>query len=201
VLAVGLRAPHSARVLDADTIRALLHLEAHPLEGGFFAETWRARQSVDAAALDGGDAGERATGTAIYYLLTPETVSSMHRLRWDEVFHFYLGDPVEMLLLPPGGPGRRVTLGTDLATGARPQVVVPAGVWQGARLAAGGRVALLGTTMAPGFDPADFDIGDPEALAREWPDLAEAIRARALVRGPGRPLPPAGPAGLARQPD
>lgn len=176
---------HPARVLDADAIRALLRLEAHPLEGGFFAETWRSAHGVDAAALDGGSPARRAAGTAIYYLLTPGTVSSMHRLRWDEVFHFYLGDPVEMLLLPPGAAGRIVTLGADLAAGARPQVIVPAGVWQGSRLAAGGRVALLGTTMAPGFDPADFEIGDPESLAREWPAFADAIRARALVRRPG----------------
>lgn len=171
-------------MLDADAIRALLRLEAHPLEGGFFAETWRSAHGVDAGALDGGVSAPRAVGTAIYYLLTPGTVSSMHRLRWDEVFHFYLGDPVEMLLLAPGAPGRLVTLGGDLAGGARPQVIVPAGVWQGSRLAPGGRVALLGTTMAPGFDPADFEIADPESLAGRWPDFAEAIRARALVRGP-----------------
>ena len=181
----GSRRPlHPARVLDADTIRALLRLEAHPLEGGFFAETWRSAHRVDAGTLDGGAAAARAAGTAIYYLLTPGTVSSMHRLRWDEVFHFYLGDPVEMLLLAPGEPGRMVTLGSDLANGARPQVVVPAGIWQGSRLAPGGRVALLGTTMAPGFDRADFEIGDPESLAARWPDVAAAIRARALVRGP-----------------
>ena len=177
-------ARHPARVLDADAIRALLRLEAHPLEGGFFAETWRSAHGLDAATLDGGPPARRAAGTAIYYLLTPGTVSSMHRLRWDEVFHFYLGDPVEMLLLAPGGPGRLVTLGNDLARGARPQVIVPAGVWQGSRLADGGRVALLGTTMAPGFDPADFEIGDPESLAGAWPEFAAAVRARALVRRP-----------------
>ena len=157
----------------------MLRLQAHPLEGGFFVETWRASHAVSAATLDGGAAGARSLGTAIYYLLTPGTVSSMHRLRWDEVFHFYLGDPVEMLLLPPVGRGRMVKLGADLAAGMRPQIVVPAGTWQGSRLAAGGKVALLGTTMAPGFDPADFEIGETETLVREWPDFRAAILERA----------------------
>jgi predicted cupin superfamily sugar epimerase len=171
-------------VLTADEIRALLRLEAHPLEGGLFAETWRARESLDVAALrpaaPAGAGGSRAAGTSIYYLLTAGTFSAMHRLRWDEVFHFYLGDPVELLLLEPGGPGRIATLGVDLRSGMRPQVVVPAGSWQGARLAPGGRVALLGTTMAPGFDPADFEIGVREPLAAAWPRWREAIVARTV---------------------
>jgi len=167
-------------MIDADEIRRLLGLEAHPLEGGFFAETWRSRSEIPAAVL--GVPAPRAIGTAIYYLLTPETCSSMHRLRWDEVFHFYLGDPVEMLLLGPGPEGRIVTLGTDLRAGQRPQVVVPAHVWQGARLAAGGRVGLLGTTMAPGFDPADFETGDAAHLSSGWPEFAGAIEARRPTR-------------------
>ena len=85
-------------MLDAGEIRALLSLEAHPLEGGFFAETWRAKQT---------HAG-RPLGTAIYYLLTPETFSAMHRLPWDEVFHFYLGDPVEMPASSGDGKARPV---------------------------------------------------------------------------------------------
>ena len=175
-------ARHPAAVLTAEEIRALLRLEAHPLEGGLFAETWRARESLDVASLRAGApavaAGVRAAGTAIYYLLTAGAFSAMHRLRWDEVFHFYLGDPVELLVLEPGGPGRIATLGVDLRSGMRPQVVVPAGAWQGARLAAGGRVALLGTTMAPGFDPADFEIGERETLAAAWPRWREPIERR-----------------------
>ncbi len=170
-------------MLTAEEIRALLGLEAHPLEGGFFAETWRARESLDLASLRSGApatgaAGARAAGTAIYYLLTPDAFSAMHRLPWDEIFHFYLGDPVEMLVLEPGGPGRLATLGTDLRAGMRPQVVIPAGAWQGSRLAPGGRVALLGTTMAPGFDAADFETGDRAILAGSWPRWREAIERR-----------------------
>jgi predicted cupin superfamily sugar epimerase len=82
--------------------------------------------------------------------LTPDTFSALHRLASDEVFHFYLGDPVEMLQVWPDGSHRVVLIGTDLAAGERPQVVVPRGIWQGARLRPGGRFALLGTTVAPG---------------------------------------------------
>jgi predicted cupin superfamily sugar epimerase len=159
-------------MLTAEEIRALVRLEAHPLEGGFFVETWRSRERAATGR------GERSVGTAIYYLLTSATRSSMHRLPWDEVFHFYLGDPVEILLLEPGRAGRVVTLGADLAAGQRPQVVVPAGVWQGSVLSTGGRVALLGTTMAPGFDSGDFESGSRAALVREWPQHGAAIRAR-----------------------
>ncbi len=163
--------------MTAEEIIALLGLTPHPREGGFFREIYRADERVAAAALPARYGGPRALGTAIYYLLTPHTLSPMHRLLSDEVFHFYLGDPVEMLLLEPGAAGRTVILGTDLAAGMRPQVVVPRGVWQGARLVAGGTLALLGTTVAPGFDYADYEDGERDALIATWPEQAELIRA------------------------
>lgn len=161
--------------MTADELKRLLGLVPHQREGGFFVETYRAHEIVPAAFLEPGLAGERALATAIYYLLTPETFSALHRLRSDEVFHFYLGDPVEMLQLLPGGEGRVHVLGTDLVAGMRPQVVVPRDVWQGTRLLAGGRLALLGTTVAPGFDPADYESGEREALLAAYPDFGERI--------------------------
>jgi len=161
-------------MLSPEQIISLLDLKPHPLEGGFFAETYRSASP----APD----GHRSLATAIYYLLRPGQVSAMHRLASDEIFHFYAGDPVELLLLFAHGDARRVTLGNDLEAGHRPQVVVPAGAWQGSAIAAGGKVALLGTTVSPGFTPADFELGDIEALARDWPTVADAIRARALRR-------------------
>jgi predicted cupin superfamily sugar epimerase len=92
----------------------------------------------------------------------------------DEVFHFYLGDPVSMLQLWPDGTGRIVILGPDVRAGQSPQLVVPAGVWQGSWLASGAW-ALLGTTMAPGFDFADYEAGDRLALTRAYPAFAEII--------------------------
>ncbi len=103
----------------------------------------------------------------------------MHRLPTDELFHFYLGDPVEHLHLFPNGTGRVVRIGPDLLAGERPQVLAPRGVWQGARLAPGGShgYALLGTTVAPGFDFADYEGGRREELIASYPAFRELIEA------------------------
>jgi predicted cupin superfamily sugar epimerase len=125
--------------------------------------------------------GMRAQGTAIYYLLEAGTFSEMHVLASDEIFHFYFGDPVEMLQLHEDGRGSAVfTLGGDLSAGQNVQLVVPAGVWQGTRLVEGGKVALLGCTVTPGFDFADYRGGSYAELAAKWP--AEAERIRKLTR-------------------
>ncbi len=166
--------------MTVDELKRLLRLEPLPGEGGCFAETYRARESLPAGALGPGWPGPRSLATAIYYLLTPETFSALHRLRADEIFHFYFGDAVEMLQLMPDGSGRTVRLGTDLAAGMRPQVVVPKDVWQGSRLVPGGAFALLGTTVSPGFDPADYETGSREALLAAYPAFRE--RNAALTR-------------------
>lgn len=163
-------------MLTPEEIIGRLGLRPLVREGGFFAETYRSCEQLAPAALPSRYAGARALATAIYYLLTPESCSRLHRLASDEIFHFYLGDPVEMLQLDPDGSGRRFTLGSDLRTGMMPQVCVPCGVWQGSRLRAGGRLALLGTTVAPGFDSADFEAGDRDTLLAAYPDYASAIR-------------------------
>jgi len=165
--------------LDAEEIRELLGLVPLPGEGGHYRETYRAPLVIPAAALPPSYGAPRAVSTAIYYLLAPSTFSVLHRLRGDEVFHFYLGDPVELLQLHPGGGGEVTELGTDLVAGMRPQAVVPGGTWQGLRLRPGGRVALLGTTMAPGFEFADFEPGRRGALTQEFPAFAGLIAALA----------------------
>jgi predicted cupin superfamily sugar epimerase len=104
----------------------------------------------------------------------------MHLLASDEIFHFYLGDPVEMLQLHPRKRSALFTLGPDLAAGQHVQLVVPAGVWQGTRLMGGGKVALLGCTVTPGFDFADYRSGTYAELAAKWP--SEAGRIRTLTR-------------------
>lgn len=160
------------RIIDA------LGLKPHPLEGGWFAETYRCDEGLEAAAVDGRYGGPRTCSTAIYYLLTHDTFSEMHRLRSDEIFHHYLGDAVEILLLHPDGSGECLLLGTDFTKGERPQVVVPRGVWQGARLLRPAGYALLGTTVAPGFEVEDYESGNREDLCRDWPAFAEKIEAR-----------------------
>lgn len=162
--------------LDAKTVAERLGLEPLPGEGGYYRETWRSAESPE--ALPERYSGRRPFGTAIYFLLTdaPEGFSAWHRLATDEVYHFYLGDPVELCLLRPGAQSERLTLGHDLVAGQHVQVVAPRGVWQASRLVARGRWALLGTTMAPGFDWADFELARAEELLEGWPDHADLIR-------------------------
>ena len=133
--------PWSPRAVTEHEIRKMLGLEPLPNEGGFFVETYRATRRIPDEALPS-HPGDRSLATAIYYLITPQSFSAIHRVRSDEIFHFYMGDAVEMLQLAPDGSGRMVLLGTDLAAGERPQVVVPAGVWQGARLRSRGCVGV-----------------------------------------------------------
>ena len=160
---------------SAKEIQELLELQPLPVEGGYFAETYRSKFTLSQRSLLSGYSGERALSTAIYYMLTPDTFSAMHRLKGDEVYHFYLGDPAEMLILKPGGTGETLLMGQDIVSGMRLQHVVPGGVWQGSRLRPGGKFALLGTTMAPGFDPADFELGAREVLSARFPAYAELI--------------------------
>lgn len=107
-------------MLSAEEIRALLQLRPHPAEGGFFAETYRSEERIGGEALPPRYGGPRAFGKAIYYLVTHDTFSAIHRLASDELFPFYLGDPVEMLQLFPDGSGRVITLGPDLLGGMPP---------------------------------------------------------------------------------
>lgn len=162
--------------MDAEQVRELLQLTPLELEGGFFRETYRSRWQVSSEYLPEGMHGTRSVGTAIYYMITPESFSTLHRLPGTEVFHFYMGDPVVMLQLHPDGTSRTLTLGIDLASGQEPQVVVRGNVWQGCRLAPGGKWALLGTTMSPGFDYADYVTGARDELVAQYSEVAEMIR-------------------------
>ena len=162
--------------MTADEVKQLLQLQPLAIEGGFFRETYRSRWNVSAEYLPDGIRGPHSIGTAIYYMVTPETFSALHRLPGSEIFHFYLGDPAIMLQLLPDGSSRTITLGSDLAGGQQPQVVVRGGVWQGCKLASGGKFALMGTTMSPGFDYADYETGVRDELIAQYPGAAELIR-------------------------
>ena len=105
-----------------------------PNEGGFYVETYRAKEKIPKAALPDRSARDRNFSTAILYLLTPDTLSRLHRLKSDEIFHFYLGDPVTMLQLHPDGSTEVIDLGQDILNGQRIQVTVPKNTWQGAFL-------------------------------------------------------------------
>jgi uncharacterized protein len=161
--------------MTAEEIKTLLKLAPHPVEGGAFRRTYTAPGTVKLAR------GQRATGSAIYYLLEPGTFSEMHVLESDELYHFYLGDSVEMLQLYPDGSSAVFVLGQDLARGEHVQLLVEAGVWQGTRLLREGQkpnqFALLGCTLTPGFDFADYKNASAKELIEKWPDEAERIKA------------------------
>jgi uncharacterized protein len=130
----------------------------------------------------GRDAAGKPLCNAMVAVFTaePGSFSDMHRLPTDELWHFYLGDPIELLLLHPGGTDELVILGTDVLGGQRVQTVVPAGTWMGARLRPGGEYGVYGNTMAPGFVPSDFEPGDLRTLTEGWPRRANLINA--LIR-------------------
>jgi len=158
-------------------LKKLLKLKPLFAEGGFFSETYRSAETIGPMSLPKRYKGARNYSTAIYYLLTRDCVSAMHRITSDEIFHFYLGDPVELLQLLPDGKGSVQTLGPDVFKGMRPQLIVDKNIWQGARVAKGGKFALLGTTVAPGFDYKDFECGKRGELIKDYPKFRELITA------------------------
>jgi uncharacterized protein len=162
-------------MLTAKQVLDLLKLQPLPVEGGYFIQSYRSKYTLPQPSLPRCYPGERVLTTAIYYMLTPDTFSAMHRLKGDEVYHFYLGDPVEMLMLKPDGAAEAILLGQDLLAGMRLQHVVAGGTWQGSRLAPGGKFALMGTTMSPGFDAADFELGQRNVLSAQYPNYAPLI--------------------------
>ncbi|PIR26356.1 MAG: hypothetical protein COX62_06605 [Deltaproteobacteria bacterium CG_4_10_14_0_2_um_filter_43_8] len=158
--------------MNAEEVISFLNLEPLPEEGGFYRETYRAKSSIPVNVLPQHN-GARTYSTCIYYLLTPSEFSALHRLPQDEIFHFYLGDPVNMIQIDDAGTLKEITLGHHLENGQSVQVLAPGNVWQGTRLNAGGKWALLGTTVAPGFEFADFEVLSRSELLRQFPQHKE----------------------------
>jgi predicted cupin superfamily sugar epimerase len=159
-------------VLTAQDWIARLALIRHP-EGGWYRETYRSREDVPAAALPSRFRGARVFATAIYYLLRAGERSALHRIKSDEVWHHYAGDALTLWLLEAPGAAREIRLGGH----GEPQAVVPAGVWYGARVVDGGAYALMGGTVAPGFEFADFELADRATLLAGWPAQRAIIEA------------------------
>jgi len=151
-----------------DDLVAHYGLEPIPREGGLFRRTWEGPERAD-----GGPAG-----TAIVALLTADDHSALHRLPADEIWHHYLGDPLELLLLAPDGTSRTAVLGPDVLAGQSVQLTVPAGTWMGGRTL--GTWTFFGCTMAPGFTYEGYEHGDRETLLARYP--AEADRIAGLCR-------------------
>jgi hypothetical protein len=160
-------------MITAEEIIKRLKMQKHP-EGGYFVETYRSAETVPDPRW-----GNRSYSTAIYYMLVPGTFSEMHCLGVDEIFHFYRGDPLEMLNLYPDGTGKRFILGSEIEKDMHLQVVISAGTWQGTRVLPGGTAgfSLMGTTVAPGFEYADYRSGNRDELTRQYPQFRELITA------------------------
>ena len=151
-----------------------LRLLAHP-EGGFYRETYRAQDVIAGVHLPARFRGPRACSTAIYFLLPGDQVSALHRIKADEIWHFYAGTPLTLTLIHPDGRLEMPRLGPDPERGESFQVLVPAGCWYGAAVDDPAGYALVGGTVAPGFDFADFELADRETLLASFPEHRQTI--------------------------
>jgi uncharacterized protein len=157
-----------------------LDLQPHP-EGGYFRQTYKSDLTIAREGLPGEFGGSRAAATAIYFLLTGENFSAFHRLRSDETWHFYAGAPVMVHVMEPGGSYSMVLLGSDAQAGQSFQAVVRAGCWFASHVEDWKSWALVGCTVAPGFEFEDFEMGKRVALQRDFPDQSRVIQK--LTRG------------------
>jgi predicted cupin superfamily sugar epimerase len=165
-----------SKMTTAEEMIKKLDLKPLPEEGGYYRETYKSSDPTLPAKVFGIDsATTRRLSTAIYYLVTPESFSALHRVKSDEMFHFYSGDPVEMIQIDNSGNLTNFILGADVMNNQTPQVVVPKGIWQALRLKAGGKWALMGTTVAPGFEFEDFELGDRSRLIHQFPKLKTPV--------------------------
>jgi len=148
-------------------------LKAHP-EGGFYAETYRSKESIPVEALQTPFQGSRSQSTAIYYLLEAGHRSAFHRVQSDEMWHHYAGGRLEIPVIHPDGRLEIMALGSNPEAGESFQLVVPAGAWFGA-YPVNCDYVLAGCTMAPGFDFADFELADRNALLASFPQHQEIV--------------------------
>jgi len=153
--------------MTAEEVIKKFKLEPLPEEGGFYRETYRDPRKV----LD----DTRSASTCIYYLVTPEEFSGLHAVKSTETFHFYAGDPVKMVQLTESGEYSEVTMGSDLSKNHQPQVIVPPYVWQGTKLLEGGAWALVGCSVAPGFEFEDFLGGSRAELSEKFPNHLQVV--------------------------
>ena len=160
--------------LTPDEIKSLLHLERHPT-CGFVAPTYRSATIVPASSLSSEYGSARPIGSALYFLVTPDAHIVMHRIRSDQQYHHYLGDPLDLIMLLPDGTGQVATVGSDLRAGMMPQLFIPGSTFHMARLKPGGSFALLGSTEWPGVEPEDVELGNHDKLVAAYPAWKDQI--------------------------
>jgi uncharacterized protein len=158
-----------------DTLIRALRLNPHP-EGGYFRETYRSEGVIRREELGGKFSGNRNFSTCIYFLLTSESFSAFHRIVQEEAWHFYDGSPLHLHMISPQGKYQDVIIGRNIEQGEVPQFVVPGGTWFAAEVTVNDSFSLLGCTVAPGFDFADFEMGKRDELIADFPECREVIR-------------------------
>jgi len=161
--------------LTADEIRSLLNLEPNAT-CGFVRLTFEAKQSISPGGLPAPFADGRPLGSALYFMVTPGAPVRLHRIRNDQLYHYYLGDPIEVLLLYGDGTSERIIVGPDLRNGARVQLLIPGNTFHTARLTGRRRWFLGASTEWPGVVPSDVEIGNVDDLAQEYPAIAADLR-------------------------
>ena len=157
-----------------------LDLQPHP-EGGYFKETYRSEAQIPNVILGDAFDGPRNICTGIYYLLESGDFSALHKINQDEMWHFYLGDGLELTQISQSGELTTVTIGNDLLKGEVLQHVVPSQFWFGARVVKPNSFALVGCTVAPGFDFNDFVLGDRAMLLNKFPEHKDCIESLTRV--------------------
>jgi predicted cupin superfamily sugar epimerase len=161
-------------MIDARTWIDALQLRRHP-EGGWFREPYRSPEVLPKEALPARFGNDRAISTAIYFLLEGDDFSALHRMKQDEVWHFYDGSTIVLHVIDLNGNYSMIKVGRDVSTGDLPQAVVPAGYLFGATIADSSSYGLAGCTVAPGFDFADFEMPSRDELLRLYPQHRQLI--------------------------
>lgn len=167
--------PETCTAQAAKELIRKLELVRHP-EGGWYRETYRSRETISASALPDRFSGDRSFNTAIYFLLEKDDFSAFHRIKSDELWHFHAGTTLTVHMLSLDGNYQPLQLGADLDAGASFQAVIPAGCWFGAKVSGDGDYALVSCTVSPGFDFADFEMGNRVDLLRQFPPHSGIIR-------------------------
>jgi uncharacterized protein len=168
--------------MTAEEIRALLKLEPHAT-CGFVRVTFMSEKRIAPGGLPPPFAEGRPAGSALYFMVTPEAPVRLHRIRNDQLYHYYLGDPLEVLMLRADGTNKRVVVGPDLRGGQCVQLLISGNTFHTARVVGQRRWFLGASTEWPGVDPADVEIGDVNSLAEKFPDAANDLRAFQQPRG------------------
>lgn len=157
-----------------ETIVRTFNMLPHP-EGGFYKETYRSKELISKEALTGSFSGDRNYSTAIYFLITEGNFSAFHRIKQDEIWHFYHGDALEVHVIYPDGNYHCHKVSNKITSDDVPQLVVPAGSWFASTVEKGGKYAFVGCTVAPGFDFADFELAERETLLKTYPQYKKVI--------------------------